>query len=323
MSISRLQSNKNTYSSVSKASPKASNHSSASKASPKASSHSSVSKGSTKVSEHSPVSKGSTKASSHSSASKVSSKVSSSSYATNTSIQVQSNKSAIKAAPHKSSIKTSSVTDNKTSVVVKGVGVSTQNNPIRDTNFFIKTNTSEATKVNILRKGNNGIKPQWVARIDGAHKSPPKPMYPHINTNGKLYPNNKIYQSLNHKPISNVTYAVAKNYDKLAKYAKVGGRALTAIAVVSDVKDVYNSFRSDGNTIGRNTMETTAGVAGGWVGGVGGAKAGAMGGAAIGTMICPGLGTLVGGTIGGIIGGIFGTLLGKEGGKAIVKQINK
>lgn len=131
--------------------------------------------------------------------------------------------------------KTSSSSKNNTSSIIKGVGVSVQQNPIRNTNFFVRTNTSSATKVNILEKGTNATKPMSVFRIDGPYQSPPKPQIPHFNTNKNLYPNNKIYQSLNHKGISNATYSVAKNYDKIGKVAKVGGRALTAIAVASDV----------------------------------------------------------------------------------------
>ena len=132
--------------------------------------------------------------------------------------------------------------DNRTATSsIKGVGVSIQKNPIRDTNFFTKTNTSSATVVNILEKGKNGAKPQSVFRIDGPHQSPPKPMVPHLNTNKNLYPDNKIYQSLNHKHIPNAALNVAKNYDKIGKYAKVGGRALTGLVIASDTVDIYDS----------------------------------------------------------------------------------
>ncbi|CAH1371404.1 hypothetical protein MTP99_012886 [Tenebrio molitor] len=54
----------------------------------------------------------------------------------------------------------------------------------------------------------------------------------------------------------------------------------------------------------RNTVETVAGIGGGWLGGYGGAA----GGAALGTVIFPGVGTIVGGIIGGLTGGIGGSV---------------
>lgn len=172
-------------------------------------------------------------------------------------------------------------------------------------------------------KGTNATKPTSVFRIDGPHQSPPKPQIPHFNTNKNLYPNNKIYQSLNHKGIANATYSVAKNYDKIGKVAKVGGRALTAIAVASDVNDIYKSYKADGDKLGKNTIVTSAGVAGSWVGAIGGAKVGAAGGAAVGTALVPGIGTVIGGIVGGIIGGVGGSIVGREGGEAVAEQIIK
>ena len=318
-SISKTTSNRTTSSSASKTK----SQSKASKTMPKASGQSKASKAMSKTSNNNSVSKAIPKIKSQGNLSKATLKVSSSSKEVTTSIKLQSRSNSKKALISNSVIKSLPNANNKLSVVVKGISTGIMNKPLKDTSFFIKTNTSEATKINILMKAKNSVKPKWIFRIDGAHKAPPKPMYPHINTNSTIYPNNKIYQSLNHKPISNVTYNIAKNYDKIANYAKVGGRALATVAIALDVNDIFNSFQSDGNSIGRNTVVTTASVAGGWVGGIGGAKAGAVGGATIGTMICPGIGTLVGGTIGGIVGGIFGSFLGKEGGKAIVNQISR
>lgn len=107
--------------------------------------------------------------------------------------------------------------------------------------------------------------------------------------------------------------------DDIAKTAKAGGHAVAVAAVVMDGKDIYDSYKADGNKVGKNTVTTTAGVAGSWAGGIGGAKVGAMGGAAIGTMICPGIGTAIGGVIGGLIGGIAGSLGGRAAGQEIAK----
>ena len=79
------------------------------------------------------------------------------------------------------------------------------------------------------------------------------------------------------------------------------------------------SYKADGGKIGKNTVVTSAEVAGSWTGGIGGSKLGAMGGAAIGTAICPGLGTLVGGIVGGIVGGVGGSFVGKTAGGAAAR----
>lgn len=66
-------------------------------------------------------------------------------------------------------------------------------------------------------------------------------------------------------------YKAAGNASKISKTAKVGGKALCAIAIVSDANDIYNSFKSDNNTIGKNTITTSSRV----IAVAGGAKAGA------------------------------------------------
>ncbi len=207
-----------------------------------------------------------------------------------------------------------------TSDVSKGTGTGMGQNPLAGSKYMIKTNTSPTTVLNIMKEGSE--KPIWVTRIDAPHKRA-NAMYNHINTNTSLYKGNKIYQSINHKPVSNATYSIAKNFDDVAKYTKVGGRALSIFAVASDSIDIYDSYKADGNKVGKNTAITSAGVAGSWLGSIGGAKAGAAGGAAIGTAICPGLGTPIGGGIGGIFGGIVGAILGREGGEAIAKNMFK
>ena len=211
--------------------------------------------------------------------------------------------------------------------VVKGGSIAIQQNPLKGTNYQVVTTPksssgkSTTTVLNIvdksLGKTSNGLpKGDWVFRVDSPHGNT---NYNHFNTNSKLYPDNKIYQSLNHKPVSNTVYNAAKNMDDIAKVAKVGGRAVAVAAVVMDGKDIYDSYKADGNKVGKNTVITTAGVAGSWAGGVGGAKVGAMGGAAIGTAICPGLGTAIGGFVGGLVGGTAGSLGGRAAGQEIAK----
>ena len=222
-----------------------------------------------------------------------------------------------------STTRTTRTTKNIVKSTATGIGTGIQKNPLKNTNFTVKTNTSKSTVLNILESGKgplkNGVsKPVAVARVDGPHVNAP---YNHINTNPKLYPNNKVYQALNHKPISNSTYNIAKNFDKIGKIAKVSGRALTGLAIAADAVDIYDSYKSDGNKIGKNTVVTSSGVAGSWIGAIGGAQVGASGGAAIGTAVAPGLGTLIGGAAGGIIGGITGSITGRQGGEAIAKKL--
>lgn len=209
---------------------------------------------------------------------------------------------------------------------LKGVGSSIQRNPLSGTDYILKPPTGNTTTVlNIVDKtlgqARNGVsKGVSVFRVDSPHGPAHNPVtVNHFNTNSSLYTNNKIYQALNHKPISDVTYSVAKNYQTIGKVAKVGGRALTALAIAGDTIDIYDSYKADGGKIGRNTVVTSAEVAGSWTGGIGGSKLGAMGGAAIGTAICPGLGTLVGGVVGGIVGGVGGSFVGKTAGGAVAR----
>lgn len=197
------------------------------------------------------------------------------------------------------------------------------------TNPVSSTGKPTTSVLNILDKslgevGKNGS-PKGVAvfKVDSPHGPNGKYNYNHTNINSSLYKDNKIYQSLNHKPISNTVYNAAKNMDDIAKVAKVGGRAVAVAAIVMDGKDIYDSYKAEGNKVGKNTVTTTAGVAGSWAGGVGGAKVGAMGGAAIGTMICPGIRTAIGGVVGGLIGGIAGSLGGRAAGQEIARAAHR
>jgi len=223
--------------------------------------------------------------------------------------------------------------------VLKGVGSSIQRNPLKDTNYILKppaetARTTSTTVLNILDTSLGKVKdgvPSGVSifRVDGAHEFHGETLPNHFNIinsrNARsvdtpaIYKNNKIYQALEHKPVSDVTYSIAKNYKTIGTVAKVGGRALTALAIAGDAIDIYDSYKADGNKIGENTVVTSAGVAGSWTGGVGGSKLGAWGGAAIGTAICPGLGTLVGGIIGGIVGGVGGSVAGRIAGETVAK----
>jgi len=159
-------------------------------------------------------------------------------------------------------------------------------------------------------------------RLDAPHMYKGEELGTHINANPKLA-TNKMQQTtlgaLNHSEISQPIYNAFKDFDKVGRNAKVGGAAFAAAAVVVDSKDIYESYKSDGNKVGKNTVTTSAGVAASWSGAIGGARVGAMGGAALGTLICPGLGTAVGGVIGGLGGGILGSYAGRTAGESVAK----
>lgn len=201
----------------------------------------------------------------------------------------------------------------------KGSAVTLNRNPLKNTNFSVNNNPKGATVFEIRDNTAGRIKGgkpvgEWATRIDNPHSNT---NYNHINTNDKLYPTNKVVEALNHKPVPNTVYTAAKNFKTIEKGVKVGGRALGAVAVVLDAKDIYDSYKSDGNKIGGNTIKTTSGVAGSWAGAAAGGEAGAYGGAAIGTLVCPGIGTAIGGLLGGLVGGIAGSFAGRSAGESI------
>lgn len=202
--------------------------------------------------------------------------------------------------------------------MLKGTGTGLNNNPLSNTKYKIDLSINidhpqgaSVFKMYDMTAGRlkNGVPVgEAVFRVDMPHANC---NVTHINIKENLYKSNSLYQSLNHKPISETAYKIAGNADKISKASKIGGKALCAIAIVSDANDIYNSFKSDNNSIGENTITTSAGVAGSWIGGSGGAEAGAALGATVGSFICPGLGTVIGGAIGGILGGMGGSIGGE------------
>lgn len=213
-----------------------------------------------------------------------------------------------------------SVINNK-SQIAKGVGIGVNQNPLAYSRFKFEpsinlTNPQGSTVFKITDKslgrinGSGNPVGEWAFRIDKPHGNSSY----HMNTNAQIpqyYTEGSVYKKINHKTISSTTYKVAGNASKISKAAKIGGKALCAVAIASDANDIYKSFKGDGYTVGKNTIKTTSGVAGSWAGGIGGAKAGAALGSAIGTLICPGLGTAIGGVIGSIAGGVGGSIGGR------------
>ena len=94
------------------------------------------------------------------------------------------------------------------------------------------------------------------------------------------------------------------------------GKIAKPVAIATDVVRVANAVHQDGGTIGKNTMLTSASVAGGWAGAAAGASIGAKGGAVMGGIIgslFAGVGAAPGAAIGGFVGGIGGGIIGSFG----------
>lgn len=82
-------------------------------------------------------------------------------------------------------------------------------------------------------------------------------------------------------------------------------KVLVPVAIAMDAVQGGMAIADDFNHgTTRNTVETTASIAGGWGGGFGGAASGA----ALGTAAFPGIGAIVGGIVGGIAGGVGGSV---------------
>lgn len=106
---------------------------------------------------------------------------------------------------------------------------------------------------------------------------------------------------------------------KLCQVVDKAGIALCVIAITIDAIKTVESVQEDlKQQTTRNTVETTADIAAGWVGGLAGIQPvsllepssccfvllGKVVGATIGTAVLPGMGTIVGGLIGSIYGAI-------------------
>lgn len=107
---------------------------------------------------------------------------------------------------------------------------------------------------------------------------------------------------------------------KVGKIVNTINEVAIPVMIAIDVYKLYSSAVKDmENSTSRNTVETSANIAGIWCGGAAGNKnklsnftkilisrflAGAKVGSAVGTAILPGMGTILGGLIGSIGGGV-------------------
>lgn len=99
------------------------------------------------------------------------------------------------------------------------------------------------------------------------------------------------------------------------------GKIAKPVAIATDVVRVANAVYQDGGTIGKNTMLTSASVAGGWAGAAAsiGAKGGAIFGGIVGSLFA-GVGAAPGAAIGGFVGGIVGGIIGSFGGSWLAEE---
>lgn len=101
-------------------------------------------------------------------------------------------------------------------------------------------------------------------------------------------------------------------YVRTTKIVYIGGRITKAtgpVGFVMSTYDLYESYQLDGGqiqTVGYNTIRTTADIAGGWVGGWAGLKLGESIGASLGGIP----GAVIGGVIVGIGGSLGGSVIG-------------
>lgn len=144
-----------------------------------------------------------------------------------------------------------------------------------------------------------------VIRFDQADKIT---KYPHININPQVMPSGFKDP---HTSIPGGAKTL-KVLGTAGKTLEVLGRIAKPVAIVTDAVRIGNAVSMDGNTIGKNTIKTSASVAGGW----GGALAGATVGVWFGVV-----GAAPGAAIGGFIGAIGGGIAGAFGGSWVSKKI--
>ncbi|MEG2584384.1 MAG: hypothetical protein RSA27_07755, partial [Oscillospiraceae bacterium] len=190
---------------------------------------------------------------------------------------------------------------------------------------YKKTDSKKFPKCQLTYDGKGN--PLFELDYHGINTKEGKISTPHINvgTNKNPSPLQKsMAKKLNHQPIPYSAYEAFHNFDDVAKMAKKGGKAMSAVGVALDMYEiggaVYMDLNDDDKKLGKKSLETSVGVGGGWAGGAAGAKLGTMGGSAAGSFFCPGLGTAIGGFVGGIAGGIVGAFGGRELSEYIVDK---
>lgn len=152
-----------------------------------------------------------------------------------------------------------------------------------------------------------GPKNNWIFRVDRGTKISKvgTPWGPHVNINPRILNMKDPHIKISPQTLKSVEWAAPMLSSVVNKSTEV----LTGAAIVYDVYRIGNAMHEDGG-LGRNTVKTSVGVFGGWVGASSGAWAGAEAGAFFGSIFGP-FGTVVGTVAGTIIGGVSGAVGGE------------
>lgn len=159
-----------------------------------------------------------------------------------------------------------------------------------------------------------GGKDRAIFRLDKPHIKDGKMLGYHINYDGAA--SKYIVNSLDHREISEAMYLRFRNFQKIGKVVRIGGKVLLVAGILLDTMELGNTVIDDLNDadkkIGKKTGMAAAEIGSRWAGATIGAKLGAMAGSGIGTAVAPGLGTAIGGAVLGLAGGIAGAVGGEE-----------
>ena len=159
-----------------------------------------------------------------------------------------------------------------------------------------------------------GGRDRAIFRLDKPHIKDGKMLGYHINYDGAA--SKYIINNLDHREISEAMYLKFRNFQKIGKVVRVGGKVLLVAGILLDTIELGNTVIDDLNDadkkIGKRTGMAVAEIGSRWAGAAIGAKLGAMAGSGIGTAVAPGPGTAIGGAVLGLAGGIAGAVGGEE-----------
>ena len=143
--------------------------------------------------------------------------------------------------------------------------------------------------------------------LDRPHYENGLPLDYHMNMEMDVPKRLKKY-FYNHKPITEEAYLKLKNFQKIAKPVRMGGRVLLVSGVALDALELYKAIEKDGIT-SKSAISTSASIGGRWAGATLLDKLGATAGGLTGPYALVAIPVL--GLVGGIVGSIGGDALAK------------
>ena len=178
---------------------------------------------------------------------------------------------------------------------------------------FPEVNLPKTFNYSVLLQNIDG-KPQRAFMLDKPHFDHGKILGFHMNVGTELPPPLSKY-IYNHKPISEKTYLWLKDFQKMGKCVRIGGRILVVMGIALDILELSSSINSDLNDadqkIGKKTVSTIFSIGGRWAGAAAGAKLGAVAGTFAGPAAPVAIPVL------SIVGGIAGAF----GGDALAQYV--